>query len=75
MSFVAAVAILETLSEWISPELLGLKWPNDVLADERKLAGILLETSGNSLIVGIGVNLVSAPEIVGNNGIAAHSRA
>ncbi|MGA7809529.1 biotin--[acetyl-CoA-carboxylase] ligase [Bradyrhizobium sp.] len=44
----------------------ALKWPNDVLAGGRKLAGILLEaeTVGNrlALVVGIGTNVVAAPE-------------
>src|SRR5665213_2698229 len=45
----------------------SLKWPNDVLAGRRKLAGILLEAeavAGNRLavVVGIGTNVVAAPE-------------
>src|SRR5271156_4923704 len=45
----------------------SLKWPNDVLAGNQKLAGILLEaevTSGGHLavVVGIGTNVVAAPE-------------
>lgn len=46
---------------------IALKWPNDVLADGSKLAGILLEASKapdgrSAIIVGIGVNVVAAPE-------------
>ena len=47
---------------------IAVKWPNDVLADGRKIAGILLESaSGGSgrldwLAVGIGVNLAQHPE-------------
>ena len=45
----------------------SLKWPNDVLADKEKLAGILLEAeavAGDRLavVVGIGTNVVAAPE-------------
>jgi BirA family transcriptional regulator, biotin operon repressor / biotin---[acetyl-CoA-carboxylase] ligase len=40
-----------------------LKWPNDVLLGGSKLAGILLERSGNRVVVGIGVNLASAPDL------------
>jgi BirA family biotin operon repressor/biotin-[acetyl-CoA-carboxylase] ligase len=46
--------------------LFSLKWPNDVLADTAKLAGILLESEpvegGLAVVVGIGVNVVAAPE-------------
>jgi len=46
---------------------IALKWPNDVLADGAKLAGILLESrtapdGRQAVIIGIGVNVVSAPE-------------
>ena len=34
-----------------------LKWPNDVLAGERKLAGILAESRGQAIIVGVGLNV------------------
>jgi len=43
-----------------------LKWPNDVLADSKKLAGILIEaepvTGGLAAVIGMGVNVVAAPE-------------
>jgi len=35
----------------------SLKWPNDVLLGGRKIAGILAETRGNHLVIGIGINL------------------
>ena len=35
----------------------ALKWPNDVLVDGKKLAGILCERNGDNVIVGIGVNV------------------
>jgi BirA family biotin operon repressor/biotin-[acetyl-CoA-carboxylase] ligase len=38
-----------------------LKWPNDVLLDGRKLAGILAEQHGDRCILGVGVNVAWAP--------------
>ena len=40
-----------------------LKWPNDVLLLGKKLAGILLERSGERVVIGFGVNLASAPDL------------
>jgi BirA family biotin operon repressor/biotin-[acetyl-CoA-carboxylase] ligase len=45
----------------------SLKWPNDVLAGQKKLAGILLEAEAMpggrlAVVVGIGTNVVAAPE-------------
>jgi BirA family biotin operon repressor/biotin-[acetyl-CoA-carboxylase] ligase len=39
----------------------GLKWPNDVLVEGRKIAGVLVENDGGQALVGIGLNLTSAP--------------
>ncbi|QBF31358.1 biotin--[acetyl-CoA-carboxylase] ligase [Thalassococcus sp. S3] len=49
------------------PEVFALKWPNDVLLNGGKLAGILLESmsqpgAGVTLFIGVGVNLVEAPD-------------
>jgi BirA family biotin operon repressor/biotin-[acetyl-CoA-carboxylase] ligase len=48
------------------PFNLALKWPNDVLAGQQKLTGILLEaeavSAGLAVVVGIGTNVVAAPE-------------
>ena len=39
-----------------------LKWPNDVLAGEAKLAGILAEAAGDAIVVGIGLNVSTEPD-------------
>ncbi len=39
----------------------GLKWPNDLLAADAKLAGILAEAAGNAVVVGIGLNVSTEP--------------
>ena len=42
-----------------------LKWPNDLMLDGAKLAGILLERAGDRVVAGFGVNLAAAPDIPG----------
>jgi BirA family transcriptional regulator, biotin operon repressor / biotin---[acetyl-CoA-carboxylase] ligase len=39
-----------------------LKWPNDVLAGSRKLAGILAEQSGDAVVIGIGLNVATSAD-------------
>lgn len=39
-----------------------IKWPNDVLVDGAKIAGILLERTGDAVVVGIGINVTTHPE-------------
>ena len=59
LSLAAGVAVAEAL-ERVTGRMPRLKWPNDVLVDGRKLAGILLESRiGPSplVVLGIGVNL------------------
>lgn len=57
LSFITGLALAESL-----PELnVRLKWPNDVLLDGAKVAGILLEVVDDKVIVGVGVNVVSHP--------------
>lgn len=38
-----------------------IKWPNDVLVDGAKIAGILLERAGDAVVVGIGINVTGHP--------------
>jgi len=49
MSFVAALALADTLEHYVPKELIRLKWPNDVLLAGKKTAGILLESGHTQL--------------------------
>jgi len=65
LSLAVGVAMMRALEE-LGVRGAGLKWPNDVLLNDGKLAGILLEAQGDMLgpsvvVIGIGVNL-AVPE-------------
>jgi BirA family biotin operon repressor/biotin-[acetyl-CoA-carboxylase] ligase len=69
-ALLASVAVAEALVPLVpEPVALRLKWPNDVMLDQRKLAGILLDSAATPegrldwLVIGIGVNLRVAPAI------------
>jgi BirA family biotin operon repressor/biotin-[acetyl-CoA-carboxylase] ligase len=53
----AAGVALATAVEDVAGVAAGLKWPNDVVVDDRKLAGLLAEAEGDALVVGAGCNV------------------
>jgi BirA family transcriptional regulator, biotin operon repressor / biotin---[acetyl-CoA-carboxylase] ligase len=63
LSLAAGLALIEALDAAVPDQALMLKWPNDVLLCGKKLAGILLERSGQRVVIGFGVNLSSAPDL------------
>lgn len=61
LSLAVSVAVIRALSD-CGVEDVNVKWPNDVLYQNRKLAGILLEMSGDAdgvckVVIGVGVNV------------------
>lgn len=68
LGFAAAAALTRALSTLLPQHEFQAKWPNDVLVEGRKCAGMLLESAGSDwLVLGIGVNVVAAPPPVGLN--------
>lgn len=70
LSLVAGLALIEAIDAAVPGLPLLLKWPNDLLLEESKLAGILLERQDDRVVIGFGVNLASAPEL--SDRVAAH---
>ncbi|HUB48170.1 MAG TPA: biotin--[acetyl-CoA-carboxylase] ligase [Acetobacteraceae bacterium] len=79
LGFLAALAVADAVDALLPRQVrAALKWPNDVLVRDGKIAGILLEQAGEALILGIGLNVLHAPSglsyrvstIVGCGGLA-----
>ena len=65
LSLAAGVAVLRALEEF-GVGGLGLKWPNDILCDGRKLAGLLIDVRGEAsgpsrVVLGLGLNIYLTP--------------
>lgn len=68
LSLAVGVALIRALSQ-AGVSGVGLKWPNDVLHQHRKLAGILIELQGDMLgpsaaVIGIGINLKLSDQVL-----------
>ncbi len=67
-SFVAALAVFDTVRAFLPQAEVLLKWPNDVLVNGKKISGLLLEAAPvengrmDWLVLGIGVNVLHHPE-------------
>ena len=79
IGFLAALAVADAVDALLPRQVRAtLKWPNDVLVNDGKIAGILVEQAGDALIVGIGLDVLQAPSgvsykvstIVGSGGLA-----
>jgi BirA family biotin operon repressor/biotin-[acetyl-CoA-carboxylase] ligase len=71
LSLVAGIAVIDALGRAGGVPGLRLKWPNDILVGTAKTGGILVESTsrpphpGTIAVIGIGLNLVSAPDDLG----------
>jgi BirA family biotin operon repressor/biotin-[acetyl-CoA-carboxylase] ligase len=60
LPLLAGVAVATAVTQ-VTGVRTGLKWPNDLLTADAKLAGILAEASGDAVVVGIGLNVSTEP--------------
>jgi BirA family biotin operon repressor/biotin-[acetyl-CoA-carboxylase] ligase len=79
IGFVAALAVADAVDALLPRQVRAtLKWPNDVLVNDGKIAGILVEQAGDAVVLGIGLDVLQAPTgvsyrvstIVGCGGLA-----
>ncbi len=75
ISFVAALAIHDVATSFITGANISLKWPNDCLINGAKFSGVLAEMHGGHIILGMGLNVSHEPEGLPYRAtcIAAHS--
>ena len=57
ISLIAGLATAKSISELTKNNKFECKWPNDLLFDGKKVAGLLAEVYGDGIIVGIGINV------------------
>jgi BirA family biotin operon repressor/biotin-[acetyl-CoA-carboxylase] ligase len=60
LALVAAVAVWQAIDS-VLPGRARIKWPNDIMIGSAKLSGMLLERSGDAVVLGIGVNIMAHP--------------
>lgn len=71
LSIAIGLATVKTLEKF-GIKNIGLKWPNDIYANQKKLAGILIETrasvkEGFQIVIGIGINLINTKIMTDNH--------
>lgn len=57
LSMAIALMIIDALKKYGMNKEMKVKWPNDIMFEGKKLAGILLEKSGTGVVIGIGLNI------------------
>lgn len=74
LSYMTALAVHDTLADYVDGDALKFKWPNDIRYKRQKLCGMLLESGRQSdglwIAAGIGINRLHAPDNVGQKTIS-----
>ena len=54
---ITGLAVSQAINKFIGKDLVKVKWPNDLLIEGKKLAGMLSEKNENGVVVGVGINI------------------
>ncbi len=76
LTFVTAVATAQTIKSFLPSERsVSIKWPNDIIVDDHKVSGALLEGSSDAgwVVIGIGINVAVTPTSAGAASLFVHS--
>jgi BirA family transcriptional regulator, biotin operon repressor / biotin---[acetyl-CoA-carboxylase] ligase len=66
IGFIAGISAADVIARYVPDNAIKLKWPNDVLIGDRKVAGILVEHASPDIVAaGIGINLANCPPVIG----------
>lgn len=64
LALMMGLCLHRVLKGWAGHICFRIKWPNDIVVNGAKVAGILLERHGDFVVIGVGVNLISAPQFL-----------
>lgn len=64
LAFVSGVALLKAVQSLVPDLDVKLKWPNDLIINQRKLAGIVIEVENEKVALGIGMNVFAVPHVL-----------
>ena len=70
LPLVVGISIINALEQYC--EGLSLKWPNDIILEDKKLGGILCEDFGTYSVIGIGLNLDNKPPLEDTTNLSSH---
>lgn len=62
LTYVAAISVQKVFEEEFGLNA-KIKWPNDIILSDKKISGILLKKYKEMIIIGIGVNIISHPDV------------
>ena len=72
LSLVAGLAVAEAIRE-ATGLFTAIRWPNDLLLNDKKVVGILVEARNGAIVIGIGINVTTDPSQLPDTATSLHS--